>query len=177
MEDYLLWVYFTWHSARNSKKKIDIFQFRNKIPKLKIKNCHYEQNGPYIFLVKKWNLWEATVCVCVCACMCTHTQLCLTLCNPMDYSPPGSSVHGVFQARILECIVISFSRGSFWPRDQTHVSCLTGRFFITEPLWCTLDLCISSHPCINMYFVPENVNHYWIFHNDAHSEVFRVEVY
>ena len=136
MEDYLLWVYFTWHSARNSKKKIDIFQFRNKIPKLKIKNCHYEQNGPYIFLVKKWNLWEATVCVCVCvcACMCTHTQLCLTLCNPMDYSPPGSSVHGVFQARILECIVISFSRGSFWPRDQTHVSCVSyiGRWVLYQ---------------------------------------------
>ena len=44
------------------------------------------------------------------------------------WSPPGSSVHGIFQARILEWAVISFSRGSFPPRDQTSVSCITGRF-------------------------------------------------
>ena len=45
-------------------------------------------------------------------------------CNPMDmdYSPPGASVHGISQARILEWVVISFSRGSSLPRDQTHVS-------------------------------------------------------
>ena len=46
----------------------------------------------------------------------------LTLCNPVDYSPPGSSVHGIFQARILEWVAISFSRGSSWPRDWTCVS-------------------------------------------------------
>ena len=45
------------------------------------------------------------------------TQLCLTLCNPMDCSPPGSSVHGILQARILEWVAISFSRGSSRPRD------------------------------------------------------------
>ena len=43
----------------------------------------------------------------------------------MDCSPPGSSVHGNFQARILDCVAISFSRGSFWPRDWTHVSCVS----------------------------------------------------
>ena len=48
-------------------------------------------------------------------------QLCLTLCNPMDTSPPGSSVHRILQARILEWVVISYSRGSSWPRDHTHV--------------------------------------------------------
>ena len=41
------------------------------------------------------------------------TQPCLTLCDPMDYSPPGSSVHGILQARILEWVAIPFSRGSF----------------------------------------------------------------
>ena len=46
-------------------------------------------------------------------------QSCLTLCDPMDCSPPGSSVHGILQARILEQIAISFSRGSSWPRDWT----------------------------------------------------------
>ena len=54
-------------------------------------------------------------------------QLCPTLCNPMDCSPPGSSIHGVFQARVLEWIAISFSRGSSWPRDWTRVSCIAGR--------------------------------------------------
>ena len=48
-----------------------------------------------------------------------------TLCNPMDCSPPGSSVHGILQARILEWVAISFSRGSSQPRDQTQVSCVS----------------------------------------------------
>ena len=50
------------------------------------------------------------------------TQSCPTLCDPMDCSPPGSSVHGTFQARILEWVAISFSRGSSRPKDQTWVS-------------------------------------------------------
>ena len=53
------------------------------------------------------------------------TQLCLTLCDPMDYSLPGSSVHASFQARILDWATISFSRGSSQPRDQTYVSCVS----------------------------------------------------
>ena len=56
-------------------------------------------------------------------------QLYPTLCNPMDYSPPGSSVHESLQARILEWAAIPFSRGSSQPRDQTRVSCIAGRFF------------------------------------------------
>ena len=51
----------------------------------------------------------------------------------MDCSWPGSSVHGILQARILEWVAIPFSRGSFQPGDQTHGSCITGRFFTTEP--------------------------------------------
>ena len=54
-------------------------------------------------------------------------QLCLTLCDPMDCSPPGCSIHGIFQARILEWVAISFSRGSSQPRDQTWVSRIAGR--------------------------------------------------
>ena len=56
--------------------------------------------------------------------ICSVTKSCLTLCNPMDYSPPGSTVHGISQARILEWVAILFSRGSFQIRDQTHVSCI-----------------------------------------------------
>ena len=52
---------------------------------------------------------------------------CLTLCNPMD--PPGSSVHGILQTRILEWVAFLFSRGSSWPRDRTWVSCTACRFF------------------------------------------------
>ena len=53
----------------------------------------------------------------------------LTLCNPMDYSPPGSSLYGILQARILEWVAIPFCRGSPQPRDGTWVSCIAGRFF------------------------------------------------
>ena len=51
----------------------------------------------------------------------------------MDCSPPGFSVCGISQARILEWVAISSSRGSFQPRDQTHVSYTGSRFFTTEP--------------------------------------------
>ena len=56
-------------------------------------------------------------------------QSCPTLCNPMDCSLSGSSVHGIFQARVLEWIAIFFSRGSPWPRNRTRVSCIAGRRF------------------------------------------------
>ena len=56
-------------------------------------------------------------------------QSCPTLCDSMDCSLPGSSVHGIFQAIVLEWIAISFSKGSSQPRDQTRVSCITDRRF------------------------------------------------
>ena len=56
-------------------------------------------------------------------------QSCLTLCDPMDCRPPGSSVHGILQARILEWADISFSRGSSQARDQTQLSCTADRLF------------------------------------------------
>ena len=59
-------------------------------------------------------------------------QLCLTLCDPMDCSLPGSSVHEIFQARILEWVAISFSRGSSQPGDRTWVSHIVGR----QTLYC-----------------------------------------
>ena len=62
-------------------------------------------------------------------------QSCLTL-PPMDCSPPGSSVHGILQARILEWVAILFSRGPSQPRDRTGVSCIAGRFFTS---WATMN--------------------------------------
>ena len=63
------------------------------------------------------------------------TQLCPTLCDPMDCSPPGS-VHGILQARILQWLTVPFSRESSWPRDRTRVTCIADRFFIA---WATRD--------------------------------------
>ena len=62
-------------------------------------------------------------------CVCLVAQLSPTVCDPMDCSPSGSSVPGIVQARILEWVVIPFSRGSSPPRNGTRVSCITGRFF------------------------------------------------
>ena len=60
----------------------------------------------------------------VCVCVCAHSHSVMSdSCDPMDCSPPGSSVHGILQARILEWVLISSSRGSSRPRDQTPVSC------------------------------------------------------
>ena len=62
------------------------------------------------------------------SCVCVHVcaQLCPTLCDLMDFSPLGSYVHGILQARILEWVAIPYSRGSSWPRDRICTSC-TGR--------------------------------------------------
>ena len=54
-----------------------------------------------------------------------YAQSCPTLCNPTDCGPPGSSVHGIFQARILEWVAICSSRGSSPPRDWTHFCCVS----------------------------------------------------
>ena len=62
------------------------------------------------------------------------TQSCLTICDPMDCSPPGFSIHKVLQARILEFATISFARACFQPRYQTWISCSAGGFFT---IWAT----------------------------------------
>ena len=64
---------------------------------------------------------------------CLVTQLCPILCNPMPCSLPGSSVHGILQARILEWVAFSSSMGSSWYRNQNWVSCIAGIFFTTGP--------------------------------------------
>ena len=75
----------------------------------------------------KYGGWEFVACVVV-------TQSCLTLCGLWTAADPGSSVHSILQARILEWAAISFSRGSCQPRDRTHVSCTAGRRFT---VWAT----------------------------------------
>ena len=74
-------------------------------------------------------------------------QSCPTLWNPMDYSPPGSSVPGILHARILEWVAVLFSRGSSWLKDQTRVSCTASRFFT---IWATRE---APNICIYIYHV------------------------
>ena len=74
--------------------------------------------------------------MCVCVRVRVRTQSCPTHCDPMDCSPPGYSVHGIFQARVQEQVVISYSKGSFQPRDRTRVfcvSCIGRRVLTTVP--------------------------------------------
>jgi len=81
----------------------------------------------------EFRLWGSclnSMCVCVCVCVCVHARACVgcaqscsAICSTMDSSPPGSSARVIFQARILEWAVASYSRGSSQPRDWTHVSC------------------------------------------------------
>ena len=65
-------------------------------------------------------------------CVCAHTQCCLTLCDPIDCSLPGSSVHGIFQAIVLEWIAISFFREFSEPRARTQISRIVDRGFTVK---------------------------------------------
>ena len=82
-------------------------------------------------------------------------QLCLTLCDPMNCNQPGSSVHGILQARILEWVDIPFSRRSSWPRDWTQVSCIAGGFFT---IWATRE---AQHSKIMFNFLKFSK---WLYH-------------
>ena len=73
------------------------------------------------------------------------TQLCLTLCCPMNCNPPGSSTHGILQARILEWVAISFFRESSRSRDQTQVSRIADRFFT---VWATREALNKWSTCL-----------------------------
>ena len=81
----------------------------------------------YILDTQIWvslNSWPVpyTTLISICS---MQAQLCLTLCSPVNWSPPDSSVHGISQARVLEWVAISFFRRSSQPRDQTPISCVS----------------------------------------------------
>ena len=80
------------------------------------------------------------------------------LCNPMDWSPPGSSIHGISQTRMLDWVAISFSRGYSQSSDQTQVSCISGRFFT---IWATREAThheYISREKLNKRYMPPNVH-------------------
>ena len=94
-------------------------------------------------------------------------QLCLTLWGPVDCNPPGSSVHGISQARIVEWVVILFSRGSSCPRAQTHVSCLAGRSFTTESLG-TLNCSLGESKAREWRSAPSEQTVHLLLHQRRH---------
>ena len=97
------------------------------------KDLLYGQNNEDSLLLFPYIYIPCTVHVCA-----KSFQPCPTLCNPRDYSPPGSSVHGLLQASILEWVAMPSSRGSSRPRDQIHVSCVSsiGRWVLTTNSTC-----------------------------------------
>ena len=98
------------------------------------------------------------------------TQSCLTLCDRMDWSPPGSFVHGISQARILEWVAICSSRGSFGPRDWTHISRIGRQILYRRATWeahyfqvVTLDFGILSFPSeALLYDLINNSSHFYL---------------
>ena len=86
--------------------------------------------------------WKVFPTLCVLSCF-----NCVRLWDPMDCNLPGSSVHGILQARILEWVAMTSSRGTSWPGDQTHVFCassIAGRFFTCWASWANLPLLLKT---------------------------------
>ena len=118
-------------SALEKTEKSEAFAFERDLscPCL----CPYSL--PY-FLHQPPDAWAIIWMFSDCAVLCLVAQSCPTLWDSMDCSPPGSSVHGILQARILEWVAMPSSRGSSQTRDRTQVSRIAGGFFI---VWAKLN--------------------------------------
>ena len=116
----------------------------------------------------------------LCCVLCLVTQSCRTLWDPMDCSPPGSSSMWILQARILERVAMSSSRGSSQPRDQSQVSCIAGRFFT---FWATREACIcywtmkkikvNSLPSVFLEFIQKTFPSYVLHILHPHKEEYK----
>ena len=128
-------------------------EVKHLLPVLKAKqkqSCLFQKKMNY-FSGGESRVWWSCVCVCVCVYVCVLVaQSCPTLWDPMDCSPPGSSVHGILLATILEWVAIPFSRGSSWLKDQTKVSCIAGRFFT---IWAIKEVIVMSYPIATRSFL------------------------
>ena len=88
--------------------------------------------------------------------LCLVTQLCPTLCDPMDCSPPCSSVHGIFQARIVERVAISYSSGSSRPRNRTwvsYISCNGRQILYYYATWEAQDMYMHICACVCVFHI------------------------
>ena len=101
----------------------------------------YRMKTSWHHLGGKLTSWKLRILGQICKECAKPLQSCLTLCEPIDCNPPGSSVHGILQARILEQVSMPFSRVSSRPRYWTYVSyvsCIGCGFFTTSATWGTL---------------------------------------
>ena len=101
-------------------------------------------------------------------------QLGLTLFDPMDCSPPGSSVHGILQLRTLEWVAVSSSRGSSQPKDQTWVSCIAGGLF---SVWVTREALSNSKKTIEFNIIENIMVHLDVSQTFGLIALKHVEVY
>ena len=95
--------------------------------------------------------------------LCLFAQLCPTLCDPRDCSPPGSSVHGILQATTLEWAAMPSSRGSSRPRDRTQVSHVAGRFLTS---WATREAKLYSS---NVHIEKKSMYEVWYYSQSRSS--------
>ena len=113
------------------------FEYQNSYQRdWSLLNLIYPLHGD-IFLVAQGKLSRMSLVMFV-SYLCSVAQWCLTLCCPIGYNPPSSSVYWIFQARILVWVSISFSKGSSWPKDRTMslaFPILVGRFFTISTMW------------------------------------------
>ena len=123
-------------NQRNSQGK-NVLRGKNKIKQNFMCNCSIQQGKVRCTDVRSPRFHSLRF-VCLAAhfpqvSSCLVAKLGLTLCSPMGYSPPGFSVHGISQARVLEWAASSSSRGSSRPREQMCISHIAGGFFTAEP--------------------------------------------
>ena len=93
--------------------------------------------------------WNHNIWVVVC---CWVAKSCPNILWPRDYNPPGSSIHGISQARVVEWVATSFSRGSPWPRNRTHIPCI-GRRILYHWASCAM----VSHSHVRLFVIPWTV--------------------
>ena len=132
-----------WAQCRKSLKIVCLSPFSERVPAGSL-ICELNlMPAPQVSNISKWAFFyfKSGASIWICAKLC---QSCLTLCDPMDSSPPGSSVCGILQARILEWVAMPSSREFSLPRDQTCISCTDGGYFTTSVTWEAL-IC-SWHP-------------------------------
>ena len=102
-------------------------------------------------------------------CVCVVPQSCLTLfCDLMECNPPGSSFCGISQARILEWIAISSSRGYSWPRDWTPVSCICRQILYH---WATWEACLVGYIYLNAFLTCSIFSLQWIYQDITSLEI------
>ena len=103
-------------------------------------------------------VWKTPWYYCICKYLVLVAKSCLTLCDPMDCSPSGFSVHGMSRARILEWVAISFSRGSSWPGDWIHI-CIGRWTFFFPHHWAIREACTCKQFSVFFFFMNEYTNY------------------